>query len=94
MQKYFDLAIWVAVAVVITAALTWITKDFHTPDEFLGILQASFQWLFFVPYLVGIIFGSNVHAPNMVASTVSLFIEVLLIVLAVRYIVLIRKKMN
>lgn len=91
MRKYKYLVIWVAVAAVITATLMWVTMVFH-PYGFLGTVERSFRWLLIVPYVVGVMFGNNVHDPNMFVLIISLFVEILLIVLTVLHIALRLKK--
>jgi hypothetical protein len=65
-----------AVFALVGAAVLFSLGAEFRPDGLLGELQSALQFMFVLPYLLGIALGGNVHAPSAVGVFLGLFAEV------------------
>ncbi len=91
MKKSTRLTIEITSALVMSSFLIWLAVDFR-PGVVLGRVQDFLRWLYVLPYVLGIALGKDPHNPNMIVFAIGIFIEVLCIVWAIRYIFIKRGK--
>lgn len=75
----------VAVSIAIAAFLFWLASE-HRSHGILRALENSLVFLFFVPYVVAVAFGSNAHNPSAIVFFIALCLEMYAVLMVARFI--------